>query len=334
MLAPNWLGDAVMAIPFLFVLRRTCPERSIHLLCRSYVAPLYRYCPAIDHLVVYERGGGLRGAVGAVRREVPGSAREICFILPVSFRSALIAFLSGTGRRIGYGGDLRRMLLTDTLPPSAYRSGHLADVYAALVRVVSEMREGEMPLPVVVPSYEWERDLQPFGLEEGYIVLSPGAEYGGAKVWPAERFAQTASLLSTCTGRRIVIVGSAGERDAGEVILSGVRAGTNLAGRCSVDELLSVLRGASLLIGNDSGPAHIAAAMGRPTVALFGSTSPSWTAPRGRAIDCISAEVECSPCFERECPRGEPRCLLEIDPEEVVRRACSLMGEVYQEGAN
>ena len=173
-----------------------------------------------------------------------------------------------------------------------------------------------------------------FGLEEGYIVISPGAEYGRAKVWPAERFARAASLLSTRTGRRIVVVGSSGERGAGDVVLSGVREGCNLAGKCSIDELLSVLRGASLLVGNDSGPAHIAAAMGRPTVALFGSTSPSWTAPRGRAVDCISAEVECSPCFERECPHGEPRCLLGIDPEEVVRRACSLMGEVYQEGAN
>jgi len=327
-LAPNWLGDAVMATPFLFLLRRAFPERSVYLLCRSYVAPVYRRCSAVDHLVEYARRTGMRGALRAIRKGVPEGAREICFVLPVSFRAALTAVLSGTGRRYGYGGEFRRFLLTDSLPSGAYRSGHLVDAYAALATLASSGTKGETPLPVVVPSYEWEKDIEAFGLEEGYIAISPGAAYGGAKIWPADRFARAAAMLSRRTGRRIVVVGSAGETEAGEEILSRSGSGRNLAGRCSVDELLSVLRGAALVVGNDSGPAHIAAAMGRPTAVLFGSTSPAWTAPRGRAVAIISAGVECSPCFERECPRGAPRCLEEIDPEEVAERACILMEEV------
>jgi heptosyltransferase-2 len=334
-LAPNWLGDAVMATPFLFTLRRTFPEKCIYLFCRSYVAPVYRHCSAVDHLAVYEKGVGMRGALGVLRREVPASARDICFILPISFRSALMAFLAGTRRRMGYGGEFRRMLLTDALPSEAYRSGHLADAYIRLVGLASGKEEGDVPMPVVVPSYEWEKDIQSFGLEEGYIVLSPGAEYGGAKVWPGDRFARVASQMSRHTGRRIVVVGSAGETTVGEEILEKACIGTgrNLAGRCSVGELLSVLRGASLVIGNDSGPAHIAAAMGRPTVVIFGSTSPAWTAPRGRAVEIVSANVECAPCFERECPHGEPRCMIEIEPECVLEKACRLAEEVCRKGA-
>jgi len=333
-LAPNWLGDAVMATPFLFTLRRAFPDMSIYLLCRSYVAAIYRHCSAVDHLLVYEREEGIRGALNALRKGVPRRARDICFLLPVSFRSALLSFLAGARRRVGYGGDFRGMLLTDALPSKAYRSGHLVDAYIDLVKHVSGKGVEEAPLPVVVPSYEWEKDIQSFGLEAGYIVLSPGAQYGGAKVWPIDRFARLARLISKRTGRRVVVVGSTGEEPTGEEILAkaGLGTGRNLAGRCSVDELLAVLRGASLVIGNDSGPVHMAAAMGRPTLAIFGSTSPAWTAPRGRAVEIIRTAIDCSPCFERECPYGEPQCMMEIEPDFVCEKACRLLGEVCREG--
>jgi len=324
-----------MATPFLFVLRNSFPDRSIYLLCRSYVAAIYRHCSDVDHLVVYEREEGLRGALHALGKAVPRRAREICFVMPVSFSSAMLALLAGARRRVGYGGDFRSMLLTDALPSKAYRSGHLVDAYIELVRCVSGKGAEEAPLPIVVPSYEWEKAVQSFGLEEGYVVLSPGAEYGGAKMWPNDRFARVASMISKRTGKRLVVVGSAGEAYAGGEILSkaGIGTGRNLAGRCSVDELLAVLRGASLVIGNDSGPVHIGAAMGRPTLAIFGSTSPAWTAPQGRSVEIVRADVECSPCFERECPHGEPRCMMEIDPDRVVETACRLLGEVCREDA-
>lgn len=334
MLAPNWLGDAVMATPFLFALRSAFPDRNVYLLCRRYVSAIYRHCSALDHIVDYERNKGLRGALRALRNGVPGDMRELCFVLPASFRSALISCLAGTKRRVGYGGDLRGMLFTDPLPSESYRSQHVIEAYIGLLRRVTGDVDGESPMPVVVPSYEWEKDLESFGLEEGYVVISPGAEYGGAKVWPAARFERVAAMLSRRTGRRIVVVGSKGEEIAGDEILENAGSGRNLSGRCSVDELLSILRGASLVIGNDSGPAHIAAAMGRPTVAIFGSTSPSWTAPRGRAVEIVTTDAECSPCFERECPHGEPRCMMDIEPELVFEKACRLLGEVCREGAN
>jgi heptosyltransferase-2 len=327
-LAPNWLGDAVMATPFLFALRSAFPDRSIYLLCRSYVSAIYRHCSAVDTLVVFDRRGGMSGVLREIGKAVPRKMREICFVLPVSFRAALISYLAGARRRVGYGGDFRSLLLTDALPSKGYRSGHLIEVYIELLQRFSGGDAGRSPIPVVVPSYEWEKDLASFGLDEGYVVIAPGAEYGGAKVWPADRFKRVAAMVSGSSGRRIVIVGSEGEALAGDEILENTGTGRNLAGRCSVDELLSVLRGATLVIGNDSGPAHMAAAMGRPTVAIFGSTNPSWTAPRGRAVEIVTADVECSPCFERECPHGEPRCMMEIEPDLVFERACRLLGEV------
>ena len=319
-----------MATPFLFALRSSFSDRKIYLLCRSYVSAIYRHCSAVDHLVIYDRGEGLIGAVKALRRTAPRRTIETCFSLPVSLRSAMLSFFTGARCRVGYGGEFRRMFLTDMLPLKAYRSEHLVDAYIELVSFISDKEVEAGPLPVVVPSYEWEKVIECFGLEEGYIVFAPGAEYGGAKVWPADRFARLASLISKRTGRRFVVVGSEGEAAVGKEILQngGIGAGRNLAGRCSVDELLAVLRGASLVIGNDSGPVHIAAAMGRPTLSIFGSTSPAWTAPRGRAVEIVKVDVECSPCFERECPRGEPRCMMEIEPDLVFEKACRLLGEV------
>jgi heptosyltransferase-2 len=333
-LAPNWLGDAVMATPFLYALRRKHPERDIHLLCRSYTAPIFRLCPAVDGLAEYERRTGISGAIRALGGGVPELGREICFILPGSFSSALVALISRATRRVGYGGQFRSILLTDALPVREYRSGHLSSAYVRLLELVTGEREKDIPLPVVVPPYGWEDSIESKGLTPGYIVLSPGAEYGAAKMWPAGRYADLASRLAKRTRADIVIVGSEKEQEvANEIVSKAGAPARSLAGRCSIDELLCVLRGASLIVGNDSGPVHICAAMGIPTLAIFGSTSPSWTSPRGRSVEIMRAALDCSPCFERECPQGEPRCMLDIDVGDVLESACRMIGEDSREEA-
>jgi heptosyltransferase-2 len=327
-LAPNWLGDAVMATPFLYVLRRTFPDREIYLLCRSYTAALFRLSPAVDGLVEYERRNGIVGALHAMKRGVPAAGRETCFVLPRSFSSALVSFLGGARRRVGYSGECRTLLLTDVLPSGAYRSGHLTAAYVRLVELVTGRKESALPLPVVIPPYEWQVSLAAMGIPQDYVVISPGAEYGDAKMWLTNRYAALASDISQKTGREVVVIGSVRERSIAEEIVSGTGvSGRNLAGELTVEALLCVLRGASLVIGNDSGPVHISAAMGRPTLAIFGSTSPVWTSPRGRSVHIVRTNVECSPCFERSCPHGEPRCMSDIDEMHVFEVACRMMGE-------
>lgn len=332
-MAPNWLGDAVMATPFLFALRELLPDREINVLSRRYVSPVYRRCSAVDNLAAYERTGGVAGALESVRKHVPRAGREIGFVLPRSFSSALVTFLSGAGRRIGYGGDLRNLLLTDALPKSLYTEGHLTGVYMRLAERAADRMPGRVAHPVVVPPYAWQEHIGKLGLTEGYVVVSPGAEYGPAKVWSHERYAALVSRISAETGRHVVVVGTERDRSSANRILAGAGlAGSNLAGMSDVEGLLCVLRGAALVVGNDSGPVHLSASMGRPTVTIFGSTDPGWTAPIGRSTAVVRLEMDCSPCFRRECPDGAARCMLDIEPEMVWDAARELLREEHVEG--
>ena len=153
-------------------------------------------------------------------------------------------------------------------------------------------------------------------------MLAPGATYGSSKVWPIERFGELASMLAARTRRPVVIVGSAAERsNAARILDLSAAPGVNLAGECSVADLLAVLRGSRVTVGNDSGPVHIGAALGGATVAIFGPTSVDWTAPRGPAVRIVRGEAPCAPCFERECPRGSAECLLNVGVHEVYHAA-------------
>lgn len=328
MLAPNWLGDAVMATPFLAALRGALPEAIVSVLCRSYVRAVYERSPSVDRLVAYERKSGVRGRIAAARRMRPRGGFDACVVMPPSFAAALVAAASGARRRVGYRFEGRGILLTDSLPGSLYRQRHLSEAYLRLLEPMTGRREEETPLPVVVPPEEWGAVARRLAGTEDYFVLASGATYGSSKVWPVERFGALARLLGKRTGWGAVVVGGAAERERSSRILddAGV-VGRNLAGECSLPELISVLRGARLVVGNDSGPAHLAAALGRPTVAVFGPTSVVWTAPRGRAVRIVGGEAECAPCMKRECPDGVPTCLLSVSVEEVALAAARLIEE-------
>lgn len=323
-LAPNWLGDAVMATPFLAALRRRRPDAVIALVCREYVAEVFRRNPAIDSIVEH-RGKGLRERISAARGAVEGGA-GVCFVLPPSFSAALVSFGSKARRRIGYAGQWRRILLTDALDETLYREGHLSSAYLRLLERYTGSTEPALPLPVVVPSPAWRATAVGLAGTDDYYVLAPGATYGSAKVWPRDRYAALAKSLSDRTGRTAVIVGRGEEREGAGALAESIGAGArNLAGALSLEGLFSVLRGAKVAIGNDSGPVHVSAALGVPTVALFGSTSAEWTAPRGPAVRIVRENVSCAPCFRRECPDGSLRCLERIGVDRVLDAAMSLV---------
>lgn len=320
-----------MATPMLEVLRERPEAGMITVICREYVSQILERSSHIDRLLVYERRGGVRSASSLLSRERPAGGWEAVFVLPPSFSSALLALVSKGRRRIGFGGWPRSMLLTDAVRPERDRMEHLSDSFVSLVDKVMPGREAGTPLPEVIPPDDWRERLVSLRMPGRYLVLAAGAAYGPAKVWPGRCFAEAARII--CEGTEIVpvLTGSDGERETMERILedTGMR-GRNLAGSLEISDLISVLRGASAVLGNDSGPVHISAAMGRPTVAVFGSTSPDWTAPRGARSAFVSAGMECSPCFRRECPEGKPACLTGVKPDEAARVLKGLIREDSQ----
>jgi heptosyltransferase-2 len=325
-LAPGWLGDTVMATPFLSALRERMPHARITVLARESAAELLRRSASVDAVVAHGRGRWAR--LAAARREGARGRIDVCFVLPPSFSAALASAASRARRRIGYGGACRRLLLSDALPTEGYRTEHLSRAYLRLLERLTGREEAVVPAPRVVPSDEWRERAAGLAGASAYFVLAPGATYGSAKVWPEARYAELAALLARRTGLVAVIVGGAGERGGAEALRAGIGAGArNLAGELSVADLVSVLAGARLVVGNDSGPAHIAAALGVPTVAVFGPTSVDWTAPRGAAVRIVRGRIECAPCFERRCPRGDRACLVTVEAREVFEAAVSLIEE-------
>ncbi|MBN1884603.1 MAG: lipopolysaccharide heptosyltransferase II [Candidatus Krumholzibacteriota bacterium] len=313
-MAPNWLGDAVMATPILAVLQETGNGRSVTVGCRSYVSEIFRRHPAIDRMIVYDGDGKLSGAARALRRGRPANGWSNCIVLPPSFAAALAARLCGAGGRVGFGGAGRSLLLSRAVGKTD-RGEHLSRSYVRLAEAATGRRARKIPLPVVVPPEDWRATVARNGLDRPYLAVAAGAAYGSAKRWPVKRFAAVAARAAT-RGFVAVALGTAGDAEALDAI-AAAGGGTSLAGTLDAAGLVAVLRGAACVLGNDSGPVHIAAAMGRPTVAVFGSTSPAWTAPRGRRARVVRADLECSPCFRRECPDGEPACLDSISVDEV-----------------
>jgi heptosyltransferase-2 len=323
-IAPSWIGDVVMATSFLSVLRKQNPDDFITVMCREYVADLLERSSFIDDLITYDRRAGVMRAAGRLRSR--GTAWDATFILPMSVSSALIPFLAGTGRRIGYGGSGRSWLLSDSLRLKEPREVHLTGEYARIALHYSGKAEDDIPGPVVVPPYDWRKRVGALGLPEKYAAYSAGAKYGPAKMWPGERFAELARRLREEQGLHPVFIGSSEELAYIDTIKDKA-GGLNLSGKSGIDDLMCVLRGASAVVGNDSGPVHVSAAMGVPTVSIFGSTSPKWTAPRGRYSSVVAATAGCSPCFRKECPEGDYHCLTEITVDAVFAAATELIKE-------
>ena len=315
-----------MATPFLFALRRRFPESRITLLSRDYAAEVFRRNVAIDSLVVCS--ARIRSRLAAARGASPRNGFDACFVLSPSFSAALLSALSNARRRIGYGGQGREMFLTDVLSPSLYRAGHLSRSYLRLLERFTGREEETLDLPSVIPSDSWQETAAAVAVGKPYFVLAPGATYGSSKVWPHERYAALARRIGAKTGWVAAIMGRGVEREEAAAMLRSIAGeGRNLAGALSLVESISALRGARIVIGNDSGPVHVSAALGVPTVAIFGPTSVDWTAPRGVSVRIIREAMECVPCFKRRCPHGVPECLARIEVDAVYASAMSLIEE-------
>ncbi|MDP2032527.1 MAG: lipopolysaccharide heptosyltransferase II [Polaromonas sp.] len=325
MIAPQWIGDAVMTEPLLRRLHARGEQLTVGAL--PWVAPVYRAMPQVHEVIEFPfaHGGLQLKARRALAKRIAGRF-DTAYVLPNSLKSALLPLLAGIPKRIGYLGEARIGLLTHRLknpakgqrpPMVAFYSALSGDTDLAGDRPVLQMPDGEIT-----------RSLAELGLQGGaFVVFAPGAEYGPAKRWPAAHF----SALARSLDLPVVLLGSGKEAALCEEIAAPVNAlqpgrCLNFAGKTTLVQALCAIAAARHVVSNDSGLMHVAAAFGVPQVAIFGSSSPLHTPPLSERAAVLwlkndtdyQPPLDCAPCFERECPLGHTRCLNDIRPARVL----------------
>jgi heptosyltransferase-2 len=324
---PNWVGDSVLAIPAMKAIRTQFPRAEITLLVRPWVAGLFTSAPFVDRVWTEPKPSSF-GDWTRITRDIRLNAFDMAVVFPNSFESALMMFLGRVPERVGYARDGRAWMLTNMIWPSR-REQHQVHYYLDLANAVSAVAETPSITIEASPAEKataWDL-LRAEGIPTGsrFMVLNPGAAYGSAKRWREDRFAEVGGRLAREFNLQIVIVGSEVERPIAEHIARLANSpAVVLNGKTSLETLIGVLAESSLMITNDSGPMHIAAALGTPTVAIFGSTDDVATGPYGPRTRVVRHPVECSPCMLRTCPIDHP-CMRFVTSEDVCQAVRELL---------
>lgn len=329
---PNWVGDTILSLPALANLRKALPQGRITLLVKPWVSDLFEGSPLLDEVIVYEEKGRHKGLAGRLRLafELRKRRFDTAILFQNAFEAALLVFLAGIPHRIGYTTDGRGPLLTiGVKPEEKLLRGHQRDYYLGLLQAVGLDRGERDPfLPVTDGQQVEVREvLQAAGIREGQrlIGMNPGSTYGGAKRWSLERYARLADVLESKLGAKVVLLGSPQDMAIAARIEALARSRPiNLAGRIPLKLLPALLKGCQVLVSNDTGAAHMAAAVGTPVVAIFGPTDPKRTAPLGPFHQIIAHPPSCAPCFLRECPIDH-RCMTAVSVEEVLAAVSALL---------
>ena len=316
--APSWVGDAILSEPLIAVLREPLEEPMVDVLAPPWCAPVYARMRGVARMIDSPFDHGELGLVRrrALARELKSNGYTRAFILPHSFKSALVPWLARIPRRIGYAGEARSALLTDARRLDRNAMPRLVDRFVALAVSAGQLVPTP-PAPTVVPNAANANEaMRALGLatRRPIAILCPGAEFGPAKRWPTEHFVALARHLLD-VGYAVWLLGSANDQPAAAPIASAVPGARDLTGRTDLGTAIDLLSLATVVVSNDSGLMHAAAAVGRPLVALFGSSSPVYTPPLSPMARVAKIDIECSPCFQRECPLGHFKCMRELSPE-------------------
>lgn len=312
----NWLGDAIMTMPAVHAIRQNCPQARIVVLAQTKLHEVWKRFPGIDAVLSVDKSAWKTAAL--IRKE----KFDMVVVFPNSFRSGLEVFLGRVSVRVGYRGHLRSLFLTKavrkTLPETGIRHQKLD--YLALVREAGFKAPDDIQLPEVPP-------FNPAPLSEPYLVVCPGAEYGPAKRWPAERFAEAAQRIVQKTGWKVILLGAKADIEASADVEKHLGLPCqNLTAKTSLGEFIDYLHHASMVLCNDSGSMHLAAFLKRPAIAIFGSTEQRLTGPLGNSVSILREHVPCSPCFLRKCPI-DFRCMLLLDVDRVVAAADKILAK-------
>jgi heptosyltransferase-2 len=345
---PNWIGDAVMCLPAIESLRALYPGAGITVLAKPWTAPVFENNPCVANILYYNAGGEHKGVSSKLRlvSEIKQKRFDLALLFQNAFEAAFMAFLARIPERVGYARDLRTWLLTKPVPFSEeIKKAHHVFYYLNIVKELGGAFPVE-PRPFIrlrKEELDWARGfLGGKGLSNGepLIGCSPGASFGPAKRWAPGRFSGaletlTRELSASGSASTALIFGGGDDIEAASLVSEGLSERgirhLNLAGKITLRQFMAIAALLKLFITNDSGPMHIAAALGVPTVAVFGSTDPSLTGPIGNQVRVVAKDLECSPCFERVCGNTEGvlyECLEAVKGEDVVGAARSLLGEV------
>jgi len=315
--APNWVGDVVLSLPALRDLRRLHPAARLEVLARPWVGELYRAVSEVDAVLECR---GVAPDAAALRGRF-----DIGVLLPNSFAAALSLWRASIPQRWGYATDARGPLLTRSCRvPERVRGQSQVYYYRAMLEGLGLAVEGPPDASLACPP-EWASSGETLLGEGPWIGVNAGAFYGTAKRWAPERFAAAAALVARRLGARVAIVGAASERPLGESIAAQLGGSARvLCGETTLAGLVGVLKQVRLLLTNDSGPMHLAAALGTPLVAVFGSTDWRETAPVSGHARVVREDTACAPCRLRECPIDH-RCMTRVSVDRVAAAALELV---------
>ncbi|MGE4158470.1 MAG: glycosyltransferase family 9 protein [Planctomycetota bacterium] len=317
---PNWLGDFVMALPALKAVRRDHPGVPMRLWAPRKLASMGSLVPWAGPITAHD---GMRSAASwmAFLEWLRKGGRNSAALLFVNhFRAALISRMAGVPQRLGLATEGRGWLLTHPVKLSeSLRRAHRSRWYEAVCQPLIQTPMDPLVKTLEVP--------QAPGEPSQVVALAVGAAYGPAKEYGVEGFRSIAQQLAD-KGLRPVVVGSASEWALASKVVEGITGAENMAGATSMEGLVTFLAGARGFIGNDSGPMHLAAALGVPTVGLFGSTDPTWTGPQGPKAGFLASPPPCAPCFQKTCSKTAAEhmlCMRAIKPDSAVQSLLSLI---------
>jgi heptosyltransferase-2 len=322
--APSWVGDMVMAQSLFKVLKAQNPDGAIDVLAPGWTLALLERMPEVRDAIEMPLGHGQLQLMARRRLGISlrTSGYQQAILLPNSFKSALVPYWARIPKRTGFVGEMRQWLLTDVRKLDRQRLPQTVQRFVALGRPDGVEPSEKVPKPLLLTDTDnGHAALQRLGLEIGQqpvLALCPGAEFGPAKKWPEAYYAEVArSWLKK--GWQVWLFGSANDAEVCERInvLAGAEC-ENLAGQTRLEDAIDLLGMANFVVSNDSGLMHVAAALQRPMVAIYGSSDPGFTPPLAETAQIERLELDCSPCFERECPLVHLNCLNKLLPERVI----------------
>ena len=318
--APSWIGDTLIAHPLLSRLAEQGAQ--IDVLAPAWSAPLFERMAEVKRVIAnpFAHGDFAFAARRALGHSLRDAGYQAAYVLPNSWKSALLPYFAGIPQRVGYTGEARYGLLNRRHTLDKLGRPRLVDRYLQLAEAPGAPLPETPPRPRLNSSPAQQAAARlALGLPAAAraVIFCPGAEYGPAKRWPARHFAALARALPA--GLAVWLLGSAKDSAVAEEIVaaSGDRA-TNLCGRTQLDQAIDLIASAEAVVSNDSGLMHVAAALDRPMTAVYGSSSPIYTPPLSPRATIVSLHLECSPCFKRVCPLGHTHCLEQLSPELVL----------------
>jgi len=340
-IGPSWVGDMVMSQSLYKALKQQHPDARIDVMAPAWCRPLLARMPEVNQPLEMPLGHGAvaLGERWRLGRQLKPAGYDQAIVLPGSLKSALVPWFARIPKRTGWRGEMRYGLLSDLRMLDKAAFPLMVERYVALAYPRGQFTAGQQiprPLPrpaLTIDAAGRDKSLAALGLDTArpVLVLCPGAEFGPSKRWPETHYAAVAEAKLN-EGWQVWLFGSAKDQPVAEAIRDLQPADTrdaciNLAGKTSLEQALDLMSLASAVISNDSGLMHVAAALNRPLVVPYGSTSPEFTPPLADRVKILHTDIECRPCFQRECPLGHLKCLTELEPRRVLSALDTLLAE-------